>query len=110
MTTMIDRETLDASTWFERMARLTAALGQGDGALDRHIRKAYHLHCLAPDAIKRMMSAPIEEARLEAMLECGAYDSAVGCLTGTEEPIEISPLARLEAWAASFLHLRPGCR
>lgn len=122
------------STWFQRLGRLADGLSQSGNSPARHIRKAYYLHCLAPEAIKRMMPAPIEEARMEAMLECGAYESAVSSLIGTggrvtvksgerdggvevglrvnpsaPEAQEISdtwPLAMLEAWAASFLRLR----
>lgn len=135
MTTMTDHESLDIMTWLQRLGRLADGIGQSGESADRHIRKAYHLHCLAPDPLKRMMPPPIEENRMEAMLECGAYESAVSCLIGkggcvtvksgendtgievslrvnpsapaTEEPSETWPLAMLEAWAVSFLRLRP---
>lgn len=129
-----DQESLDAMTWFERMGRFVEGLSQDHARPDRHIRKAYHLHCLAPDALKPMMAAPVEEARMEAMLECGAFESAVTSLIGTAGRVAVSsgagggievcmsvgpglpednpandawPIAMLEAWAESFLRLRP---
>lgn len=135
MLTAVEQESLDANTWFDRMRRLVEGLGEGDGTPDRHIRKAYHLHALAPQPIKEMMPAPVEEERLEAMLECGAYESAVASLIGNmgqvtvgcddrpagievrlrvepgspsgEDTIASWPRAMLEAWAVSFLRLRP---
>lgn len=131
---MTDQEPLDAITWFERMGRLLDGLGQDNGGPERHIRQAYHLHCLAPHPLKRMMADPVEEARMEAMLDCGAYESAVCTLIGpagqitvgsggTEPGIEVRmrvdpasldgsgpdetwPIALLEAWAVSFMRLR----
>lgn len=135
MTTVLEQEPLDANTWFDRMARLVEGLGEGEGAPDRHIRKAYHLQALAPHPLSAMMGAPVEEERFEAMLECGAYESAVtsliggaaqvtvGCddpdagievrlrvnpvSPGGEETATSWPTAMLEAWAVSFLRLRP---
>lgn len=135
MTTVLDQEALDADTWFDRMARLVEGLGECEGALDRHIRKAYHLHTLAPHPLKAMMAAPVEEERFEAMLECGAYESAIASLIGRTGDVTVGcddldagievrlrvnpgspvgkdtiaswPTAMLEAWAASFLRLRP---
>lgn len=135
MTTVVDHEPLDAATWFDRMGRFVAGLDATDGTPSRHIRKAYHLHCLAPHPLKAMMAAPLPEERLEAMLECGAYESAVTSLIGktgrvtvapdaTDGGIEVRlrvdpaspadatasetwPTAMLEAWAVSFLRLRP---
>ena len=132
MTTVNDQNTLDATTWFERMGRLVEGLNDKNGRPDRHIRKAYHLLCLAPTPIKRMLPDPIPESRLESLLECGAYESAVICIlggaghvtvttSGDERGIEIRlridpqahqttheswSIALLEAWAVSFLRLR----
>lgn len=134
MTTVVEQEPLDADTWFDRMARL--AEGLGEGAPDRHLRKAYHLRALAPHPLKGMMAAAVEEERFEAMLECGAYESAVTSLigetgqvavarddrhTGIEVRLRVDPgspagnetttaswsTAMLEAWVVSFLRLRP---
>lgn len=130
----IDREeALDMATWYDRMGRLIAGLSAGEGGVARHIRKAYHLHALAPDALRPMMAEPIEEAKLEAMLECGAFESAVASLigkaahvtvvTGENDPaIEVRvrieptvdgssttetwPMAMLEAWAVSLHRFR----
>lgn len=134
MTTANNHEALDTATWFDRMDRFAAGLGEARSAPDRHIRKAYHLHCLAPHPLKGMMPPPVDEARMEAMLERGALESAVASLTGTagqaalrngaaaaavegdmsvdstrmsETAVtEATPMAMLEAWAAGFLRLR----
>ena len=135
MMTVVEQEPLDANTWFDHMERLVEGLGKGESAPDRHIRKAYYLHALAPQPLKAMMPAPIEEERFEAMLDCGAYESAVTSLIGKmgqvtvacddrDSDIEVRlrvnpgspaggdtlapwPAAMLEAWAVSFLRLRP---
>lgn len=124
MTTVIEPEALDAFTWFDRVGRFRESLRQADPQPARHIRQAYHLHCLAPDALKRIMPAPLEELELDAMLASGHYEAAVSSLVGTvaratspapgadESALSSGAanawvLAVLEAWAASFLRLRP---
>lgn len=134
MTTIDREEALDIATWYDRMGRFIEGLNEGDGGAGRHIRKAYHLLSLAPYALRPMMAPPVEEAKLEAMLECGAFESAVASLIGKTghvtvsngdndpaieirmrvEPstdgsstIETWPMAMLEAWAVSFQRLRP---
>lgn len=125
-------DTLDAATWFDQMGRLLQGLIDSDATPERNIRKAYHLLCLAPHALKRMLPTPVAETRLEKMLECGAYESAVALLLGAtghvtvvgsdggrgievrmridpqapEEPHEPWAMAMLEAWAVSFLRFR----
>lgn len=128
-----DDECLDTTTWFDRMERFATGLCEQPASPARHIRKAYHLHCLAPEALKPAMPAPLEEDRMEAMLECGAYESAVASLIGpagqvtvrngdeggiqlamrvspdassAQDSADTWPMALLEAWAASFLRLR----
>lgn len=133
--TIDDHDSLDATTWFERMERFADGLSMASEEPARHIRKAYHLNCLAPPALKPLMAAPVEEERLEAMLDCGAYESAVSCMIGPAGKVTVSsdraeggiqvtmrvrpgetnaqdtsgdwPIALLEAWAVSFLRLRP---
>lgn len=134
MTTMVfGQEGLDPSTWLERMDRLAESIAQGAAAPDRHIRQAYHLQCLAPDGLRPMMTTPIEEERLEAMLEGGAFEAAVASVVGTASPernseasdhyvlrredeslsskqksgVEADPMEMLQTWAKSFLRLRP---
>lgn len=134
MTTMHHQETLDAAMWFDRLGRFVERLGESGGGVDRHIRRAYHLQCLAPHALKPLLAEPIEETRLEAMLDCGAFESAITRLVGTagqvtvkaseqdaaiEVRTRIAPrphdgnaasdtwsVAMLEAWAVSFLRYR----
>lgn len=126
-----DDGSLDAATWLRRMGRFVEGLAEGEASPARHIRQAYHLHCLAPDALKPLMPAPLEEARLEAMLERGAYVSAAASLVGlagvrngapdpemaigrypaaggfdARDADQGCPIAVLETWAASFLCLR----
>ena len=82
MTTVEHQEVLDIATWCDRMARLINNLSAYPGDTAHHIRRAYHLHCLAPHALKPMMSGHVEEGHLEAMLERGAFQSAVAGLVG----------------------------
>ena len=133
MMTVNEQEPLDTAIWFERMARFVQGLREAEGKPDHHIRKAYHLLCLAPKALKQTMPDPVEESRLEAMLECGAYESAVASIFGAASKVSIKTsnstrgveacmhidprapestretwaTAMLDAWAGSYLSRRP---
>lgn len=78
-----EQESLDPSTWLERIKRLAqSSQGPDADAPDRLIRLASYLARLAPPSIRELMPKPLDEARVEAFLDCGAYDSAVMALMG----------------------------
>ncbi len=124
---------LDAVSWVSRVMRFIQGLSDETVAVDRHIRKAYHLQCLAPLEFRRLMVPSVAEAQIEAMLERGGYGCAVERITGVaaESSFELvgaaetggrAPvgevlsfetirhngiLTTLETWASGFLRLRP---
>lgn len=76
-------EPLDPATWFARIAVLIETAEKIDGqAPDVSIRQAFHLIALAPGPLRDMFPLRLDEHALEALLECGAYDSAVIALIG----------------------------
>lgn len=132
---MLGRENdrLDAATWFAQLNRLVEALPKDDACPDRHIRRAYYLQRLAPQALEPMMAIATED-EFEAMLEQGDYENAVAQFTspvGLRKPFEDCAStphhkvhgdlasstgssseaqrirAVLEAWASSFLRSQP---
>ena len=78
-------EPLDPQTWFERVARLLEAAQtieiQSPEAL---IRQAYHLVKLAPGPFRDILPVDMDEDAVEALLDCGGYESAVMALIGSQ--------------------------
>lgn len=112
--------------WCARMARLLDSLHDVDTPTARHIRTAYHLHCLAPHALRPIMTPTLDEDAFEAMLESGAYESATTSLVGAlhgEGPDydgfvaspsnagrssgEAQSMAMLGSWAVNFRNSIP---
>lgn len=78
-----ENESLDPSTWLGRIRRLAqSSQGPEADAPARLIRLASYLARLAPEPIRELMPQTWDEARVEAFLDCGAYDSAVMALLG----------------------------
>ncbi len=69
-------ELLDPITWLGQVRRLVDGVHADPSCPERHIRKAYHLVCLAPEPLSRAFPDPIEEDALEAMLADEKYESA----------------------------------
>jgi hypothetical protein len=122
-----EQEPLEKGTWFKQLDRLLEALANSDGPPDRHIRRAYHLQCLAPPELRPMMAPPTDEQTFEALLDAGMHDDAVslligapdadlanaapetmsgverfGSLPGNSNSAGLSAQSRLAAWAASL--------
>lgn len=103
-------EPLDPHTWFARLAKLLrdATLTE-PGFQDKVIRQAYHLIKLAPGPLRVSLPADFDEQRVESMLECDAFESAVMVLVGLETSFtvqkdagvnEMSVVVSLEAGSA----------
>lgn len=122
------QEGLDAGIWFTRVSRLRDGLRAPEVSPGRHIRQAYHLHCLAPAIVRHLSPAPIAEANLEAMLSAGDYGLAIESFIrpapsgpaasgiellmravaslGETASLPIEPLAMLDNWAMGVLTLK----
>lgn len=76
---------LDLVTWFGRLAKLLEQAEDRDVASQHSvIRQAYHLVRLAPEPFRGSLPVDLEEHRVESMLDCDAYESAVMALLGPE--------------------------
>lgn len=78
-------EPLDPVTWFCRLAKLLAQAEDLDvDSQQSVIRQAYHLVRLAPEPFRGSLPVDLDEHRVESMLDCDAYESAVMALLGAE--------------------------
>ena len=92
--TSVVTEPLDPETWFNQVERLHGIARAMDGeAPDAAIRRAYHLSRLAPGPLRQIIPSSLDESALEALLECGGYESAVMALFGNQAGITIKKYA-----------------
>ena len=79
---------LDPAKWFDRLGRLDR---DASGGLppDRVIRIAYDLVRLAPLPMRAVLSSPLDEDDLEAILACNAYESAALHLIGPKFAFQV---------------------
>lgn len=84
-------EPLEPELWFEQTRTIAARIARlGDEAPDAVIRKAFFLIQLTPGPLRHVVSCQIEEAELERMLACEAYDAAVAALVGAPLGVEMA--------------------
>ena len=101
-------EPLDPATWFMRLEKLLADARSGqetsEGSL---IRQACYLVKLAPGPFAELVPRELDEAELEKMLDCGAYESAVMVLVGHKATFTVHKHAGKKEVAAT-MSLEPG--
>lgn len=80
-----DIEPLDPHTWFRRLSKLLENAQNSDQlSPETFIRRAYHLMKLSPGPFRDGLPIELEEQRVESMLACEAFESAVMALLGTQ--------------------------
>ena len=94
-------EPLDPITWLDKLARLhSEAMGTEERPTDSFIRQAFHLTKLAPGPYRDLLPVDVDEERVEAMLECGAHESAMMALIKPETPFQVQKPRGAERFSA----------
>lgn len=83
-----DSATLDAITWFESLARLSA-LAATDAPVENVLRLSRHLAVLAPPPFCAIVAPAPDEAAFDELLERQAFEAAAIALIGTALSHEI---------------------
>lgn len=102
-----DNARLDAATWFDGIARLSARM-EGDARLENCLRHAFHLAALTPPPFDRLTACPMDEEAFEQLLERGAWETAVAALVGETLRHEIVARGAREAGARVWLEGQSG--
>lgn len=83
-----DNVRLDAVSWFESLARLSAWSASG-APIENVLRLSYHLAALAPPPFGTIAACTLDEAAFDAMLERQAFEAAAVSLIGTALSYEV---------------------
>ena len=83
-------EPLDPQTWLNRLVKLHGdAFGAEKTAPESLVRQAYHLIKLAPGPFRDVLPIDLDEAAIERLLDCGAFESAVMALLGQKASFSV---------------------
>jgi hypothetical protein len=87
-------EPMEPSIWFERLGKLLAsAVEKGAASPESVIRQAFHLVKLAPGPFREILPIDLDEERMERLLGCGGYESAVMALIGDRTTFSVHKVA-----------------
>ena len=97
-----EQDYLDALTWFESLARLSAWTAMG-APLANSLRIAHHLARLAPPPYSTIVRCGPDEQAFEALIERAAFEAAATALVGTALSCEVlarsaSGMATARVW------------
>ena len=84
-------EPLHPETWFSRLQKLADLVDDLDNAeSEMMIRQAFHIVHLTPAPLRHLFKTDLDDAELEGLLRCEAYESAIFRLLGPPLALEIS--------------------
>lgn len=83
-----DSASLDALSWFESLARLSAWTA-AEAPIENVLRLSYHLAALAPSQFGAIAAATLDETAFDELLERQAFEAAAAALIGTALSCEI---------------------
>lgn len=83
-----DNACLDALSWFESLARLSAWSAAG-APIENLLRLSYNLTLLAPPPFCAVAACPLDETSFDDLLRQQAFEAAAASLIGTALTYEI---------------------
>lgn len=83
-----DSAYLDAVSWFESLARLSAWTAS-EAPIENVLRLSYHLATLAPPPFGAIVACTLDETALDELLERQAFEAAAVALIGSALSYEI---------------------
>lgn len=98
-----DNVCLDALSWFESLARLSAWTA-AEAPIENALRLSYHLAALAPPPFGSIVACTLDETAFDKLLERQAFEAAAAALIGSALSYEIVSRAESPATVRVWLN------